>query len=132
VRRGIATIALVALGAVFAAATAVTAVAGSLAPPVQRAAKGERCVEDTATMRRSHMRLLEHQRDQTVHGGIRGARHSLRGCIECHASPATGSVNQASGDFCVGCHRFAAVAIDCFDCHTGRTQAAAATAGAAQ
>jgi predicted CXXCH cytochrome family protein len=114
-------------GGLFALATMV-AVATSLAPVVPKAAKGERCVEDTATMRRNHMRFLEHQRDETVHGGIRGAKHSLRGCIECHASPATGSVNQASNDFCVGCHSFAAVKVDCFDCHTGKTQAAAAAA----
>jgi predicted CXXCH cytochrome family protein len=109
------------------ATLAVTAaVAGSLAPTVQKAAKGDRCVEDTATMRRNHMRFLEHQRDETVHGGIRGAKHSLRGCIDCHASPATGSVNQAGTDFCVQCHRFAAVKIDCFDCHTGKAQAVVA------
>jgi hypothetical protein len=111
------------------ACTGVAAVAASLAPPLQKAAKGERCVEDTATMRRNHMRLLEHQRDQTVHGGIRGARHSLRGCVDCHASAETGSVNQAAGDFCVRCHTFAAVQVDCFDCHTGKAQSAVGGAG---
>jgi hypothetical protein len=55
-------------------------------------------------MRRDHMRFLEHQRDATVHGGIRGARHSLKGCIDCHASARTGSVAQAPTDFCVSCH----------------------------
>jgi len=124
VRGRVATIAMT-----LAALAVTAAVAASLAPPVQKAAKGERCVEDTATMRRNHMRFLEHQRDETVHGGIRGAKYSLRACIDCHASPATGSVNQASTDFCVQCHDFAAVKVDCFDCHTGKTQAAAAAGG---
>jgi hypothetical protein len=100
------------------------------APPVERALKGERCVEDTATMRRDHMRFLEHQRDATVHGGIRGARHSLKGCIDCHASARTGSVAQAPTDFCISCHAYAAVKLDCFDCHS--TRPARALAGVAK
>ena len=90
------------------------------APVIERATRGERCVEDTASMRRNHMLFLEHQRDATVHGGIRGAKHSLKGCIDCHASQATGSVAQAKTDFCVACHAYAAVKIDCFDCHATR------------
>jgi formate-dependent nitrite reductase cytochrome c552 subunit len=95
------------------------------APVIERAIKGERCVEDTANMRRNHMRFLEHQRDATVHGGIRGARHSLKGCIDCHASKTTGSVAQAKTDFCVACHAYTAVKIDCFDCHATRPASAA-------
>ena len=106
----------------------VPAAAGGLAPAVERAAKGERCVEEVGEMRRNHMRYLEHQRDRTVHGGIRGARHSLKGCIDCHAGKASGSVASAAGDFCVACHRYAAVRIDCFECHSGKP--ATAVAGA--
>ena len=91
---------------------------------------GGKCVEDTATMRRDHMRFLEHQRDATVHGGIRGARHSLKGCIDCHASARTGSVAQAPTDFCISCHAYAAVKLDCFDCHS--TRPARALAGVAK
>ncbi len=98
------------------------------APVIERATQGERCVEDTASMRRYHMRFLEHQRDATVHGGIRGAKHSLKGCIDCHASKATGSVAQAKTDFCVGCHTYTAVKIDCFDCHATRPAAGHASA----
>jgi hypothetical protein len=111
--------------AVAVAALAGMAVAAGVAPTVERAVKGERCVEDTATMRRDHMRFLEHQRDATVHGGIRGAKHSLKGCVDCHASKATGSVAQAKGDFCVACHAYAAVRIDCFECHSARPAVAA-------
>ena len=111
----------------------IAAVAGSAAwadatrrtptPAIERAVKGERCVEDTATMRRDHMRMLEHQRDETVHGGIRGARHSLKGCIDCHASAKTGSVVAAPTDFCSSCHLYAAVKIDCFECHASKPAA---------
>ncbi len=98
----------------------------SLQPAIPKAMKGEQCVEDTATMRRNHMRMLEHQRDATVHGGIRGAKHSLKGCVDCHAGTKTGSVAQAEGDFCVACHQYAAVKIDCFGCHASKPAAKAA------
>ena len=80
-------------------------------------------------MRRSHMDLLKHQRDDTVHGGIRGAKFSLKGCIDCHASQQTGSVARAETNFCVSCHSYAAVKIDCFECHTGKAGAAVGAAG---
>ena len=95
-------------------------------PVVEKAAAGTQCVADPALMRRSHMDFLKHQRDDTVHGGIRGAKFSLKGCIECHASTQTGSVNQAGTNFCVSCHSYAAVKIDCFGCHTGKTGTAVA------
>ncbi len=104
--------------------------AGALAPTIERAVKGERCVEDSATMRRDHMRFLRHQRDATVHQGIRGAKYSLKGCIDCHASARTGSVAAAPGDFCVACHSYAAVQIDCFECHASKPAAALAANGA--
>lgn len=97
------------------------ALGASAAPPlpsIERATRGERCVEDTATMRRQHMDFLTHQRDATVRSGVRGAKHSLKDCIGCHASAKTGSVAAAPGDFCVSCHSYAAVKIDCFECHS--------------
>jgi predicted CXXCH cytochrome family protein len=82
--------------------------------------KGDQCVEPTAVMRTDHMRFLLHQRDETVHGGIRTKRHSLKECIECHAArDATGKPMPvtAEGQFCQSCHSFAAVHLDCFSCH---------------
>lgn len=105
---------------------ACTVTAAPPLPPIERAAKGAQCVEDTALMRREHMNLLKHQRDQTVFGGIRGAKHSLKDCVACHASTKTGSVAAAQGDFCISCHSYAAVKIDCFECHTGKPPAVAA------
>jgi hypothetical protein len=92
----------------------------ALLPPIPPPAKGEECVEPTDVMRRDHMRFLMHQRDDTVHGGIRGARHSLVGCIECHAQTDAKGVAiavNARGQFCESCHSFAGVRMDCFGCH---------------
>lgn len=93
--------------------------------PVIEPARGGQCVEDPAIMRREHMNYLKHQRDETVHGGVRGAKYSLKTCIQCHASQTTQSVAATQTNFCVSCHSFAAVKIDCFECHA--TQPAATT-----
>jgi hypothetical protein len=89
----------------------------SVPQPVIEAARGGQCVEDPAFMRRYHMEMLKHQRDDTLRGGIRGAKYSLKTCIECHASQTTNSVTAAPTNFCVSCHSYAAVKIDCFECH---------------
>jgi hypothetical protein len=82
--------------------------------------RGEKCVAPTAWMRRNHMTALIHHRHLTVHDGIRTKRFSLTGCIDCHAvKGADGKpVTFASPKhFCRTCHDFAAVSIDCFECH---------------
>ena len=71
-------------------------------------------------MRRNHMNLLKHQRDDTLRGGVRTGQHSLKACIGCHASQSTGSVNAGSTNFCQSCHAYAAVKIDCFECHASQ------------
>ena len=109
---------LLAMGALVAG-LATTAGAGTPLPVIEPAAAGSRCVAPPAEMRRSHMTMLKHQRDDTVHGGIRGAKASLKGCVDCHAGARTHSVIKAPTDFCVSCHDYAAVQIDCFECHTG-------------
>jgi len=94
-------------------------------PLVEKATPGTQCVAPPEVMRRNHMDFLKHQRDDTVRGGIRGAKFSLKGCIDCHASPKTNNVAKAESNFCVSCHSYAAVAIDCFECHTGQPRALA-------
>jgi hypothetical protein len=89
-------------------------------PAIEAARAGTVCIADPATMRRDHPSMLKHQRDETVHGGIRGAKASLKGCIDCHASAKTTSVAAAPGDFCQSCHGYAAVKIDCFECHSAK------------
>lgn len=85
---------------------------------------GVNCVAPVPEMRRYHMEYLLHQRDETVRGGIRGAKFALRDCIGCHATPVFGSANlklRSVKPFCSECHSYAAVKIDCFSCHTPET-----------
>jgi hypothetical protein len=94
--------------------------------PRIRIERGESCVAPVAEMRRDHMKMLLHQRDRTLRQGLREPRFSLKGCVDCHASRKTGSVLGKDG-FCSSCHEYAAVRIDCFECHSPhpRKQAAA-------
>ena len=94
-------------------------------PVVEKALKGEQCVEPTDYMRRNHMKVLDGHRDKTVHEGIRTKQYSLKGCINCHASQKTGSVTASKDNFCVSCHSYASVKIDCFDCHSSKPQTTA-------
>lgn len=83
---------------------------------------GDKCVEPTDVMRREHMNFIMHQRDETMHKGIRGitAKHSLKDCIDCHAGyddKGQAIPVNAEGQFCESCHNYTAVSIDCFGCH---------------
>ena len=96
--------------------------------PVIPMGSGESCVKDTDYMRRNHMDMLKHQRDETVLEGIRSEQYSLTECLDCHAvtganaEPVTVSSPQ---HFCRSCHDYAAVSIDCFQCHASRPESAA-------
>jgi hypothetical protein len=76
-----------------------------------------KCVAPPEVMRRNHMEMLLHQRDETLREGIRGEPVSLNRCINCHASKKTGSVLGSNENFCQSCHAYAAVKLDCWDCH---------------
>lgn len=85
-----------------------------------KAAGLDACVEPTETMRRMHMEFIKHQRVITVHEGIPATKYSLSGCVDCHVS--VGADGQAvpvnaPGQFCNACHAYAAVNLNCFDCH---------------
>ncbi len=101
-------------------ALAVQAAGNNFVVTGSRAANEKSCVEPTEFMRRNHMEVIKHQRDETVHGGIRSTKHSLAGCIACHgAKDPTGlpvPVNDHK-QFCDTCHEFAAVQLNCFECH---------------
>ena len=86
--------------------------------------KGGQCVEDPQWMRKNHMHLLKHQRDEAVRKGIRDEKLSLKNCIECHASLKDDSVIARDDSFCVACHRYEAVKTDCFECHSGMRKSA--------
>ena len=99
----------------------------TVAVPVVKIEKGEACVAPTEEMRRDHIKMLLHQRDRTMRQGLREPRFSLKNCVDCHASRETGSVLGKEG-FCSSCHAYAAVSMDCFECHTPlRQKRAAAT-----
>ena len=88
--------------------------------PVIPKAAGEHCVAETGFMRRNHMDLIVHQRDETVIKGIRDEPFSLVECVDCHVQRDANNVPiriDAEGQFCASCHTFVAAKIDCFTCH---------------
>ena len=100
---------------------ATPALAGAPRPDIPEAIKGEQCVEETSFMRKNHMDLLQHQRDETVHKGIRTKKHSLKECFTCHVvKDANNTPVKVSNPkhFCRECHDYAAVNVDCFQCHS--------------
>jgi len=109
------------LKALLVAVILMTAISSNADTPRPDVAKAEgKCVEPTDVMRRDHMEFILHQRDETVHEGIRTSKHSFKQCISCHA------VKDDQGEFvhvddskhfCVTCHEYTAVSIDCFQCH---------------
>ena len=103
-----------------AAESAVDKAASRVPMPVVAISAPGKCVEDTQFMLRNHMELLKHHRDRTVHQGVRTTQHSLANCVACHASKETGRVTGSKDAFCESCHRFAAVTLDCFECHADR------------
>jgi hypothetical protein len=109
------------LKALFMVVILLTAISSNADAPLIEVVEPEgMCVEPTDVMRKNHMEFILHQRDETVHEGIRTSKHSLKQCISCHA------VKNDQGEyvhvddskhFCVTCHEYAAVNIDCFQCH---------------
>ncbi len=91
--------------------------------PKLPSAKGEQCVEPTDVMRRNHYEFILHKRDQTMRQGIRTSKHSLVECISCHVQPDENKQfvsHESEEHFCSSCHAFAAVKIDCFECHADK------------
>ena len=101
------------------------AAGGSLLPVIPeaqaRVSEAQGCVEPTDEMRKNHMEYILHQRDETMHQGIRTKQHSLVECINCHVSDAPDAPRYSSEEhFCNSCHTYAAVNVDCFQCHADR------------
>jgi hypothetical protein len=108
--------------AVLMAFAASKAIAEDLVPHPPKGG-GEHCVADTDFMRRNHMAMMKHQRDETVHEGVRGKVFSIAACVNCHAVKGADGVPvsyENPAHFCRGCHDYAAVSIDCFECHSSR------------
>jgi predicted CXXCH cytochrome family protein len=93
--------------------------AGSVYPEIPKAT-GEAHPEGSEYWRVNHMDLLRHDRDLTMREGIRDTDASLAECVTCHAvnGPDAKPVTVKSEEhFCRVCHDYAAVKIDCFQCH---------------
>ncbi len=85
--------------------------------------KGKECVRDAGFMRTNHMDLLKHKRKITVRQGIRSGKDGLKECITCHAIPDDHGNPVGVDDsrhFCRTCHDYAAISVDCFQCHTAK------------
>ena len=96
-----------------------TAMADVPSPKIPKG-NAEQCVEPTQEMRVNHMNYILHQRDETMHRGIRTKQHSFKNCINCHTvKDETGKAVTFKDErhFCNSCHTYAAVKIDCFECH---------------
>jgi hypothetical protein len=98
---------------------------GSMLPDIPAAqarfSETQGCMEPTEDMRKNHMEYILHKRDETMYRGIRSSRHSLVECINCHVSDDPDAPRVSSEEhFCNSCHTYAAVSIDCFQCHADR------------
>ena len=84
-----------------------------------------KCIHPEEEMRRNHMNYILHERDETMHEGVRNEPGSLAACIDCHVQPnEKGEIAgiESKEHFCNSCHQYAAVKIDCFQCHADRPQ----------
>jgi hypothetical protein len=84
-----------------------------------------KCIQPEDEMRRNHMNYILHERDETMHEGVRNEPGSLAACIDCHVEPnENGEIAGIDSDehFCSSCHTYASVQIDCFQCHADRPQ----------
>jgi len=78
------------------------------------------CVRPEEDMRKHHMDYLMVHRDDTLRRGIRTRDFSLAECVNCHITPKPDGQYARFGEkehFCSSCHTYAAVRIDCFECH---------------
>ena len=87
---------------------------------------------DATVMIRNHPNFLMHTRGIVVYQGKRTQMNSIEKCVDCHA--VKGDDGQPVGyddprHFCVGCHRQAAVTIDCFECHNSKPPTEVSQAG---
>ncbi|WP_075365371.1 sulfate reduction electron transfer complex DsrMKJOP subunit DsrJ [Desulfosporosinus metallidurans] len=89
-------------------------------PSIQQLAV-KQCIEPTEYMRANHMQLLNQWRDAAVRYGKteyinsqgKSFKISIQTCLNCHSDPALNTSDQ----FCVSCHKYAAVKPNCWSCH---------------
>lgn len=96
--------------------------ANSLYPVIPKAL-GDPHPEGNDFMRINHMKLMRHDRDETVRLGNRDIEYSIKECVACHVVAGPDALPIAADDnqhFCSACHVYAAVKIDCFQCHNSK------------
>jgi hypothetical protein len=102
-----------------------TAQAETPLPMIREPSNADKCIHPEDEMRRNHMKYILHERDETMHEGIRNEPASLANCIDCHVEPdENGEIAgiESEEHFCNACHQYASVQIDCFQCHADRPQ----------
>jgi [DsrC]-trisulfide reductase subunit J len=100
--------------------------AGRTPEPHPPHGKGEHCVMPTEFMRRNHMLMMYAHRHNVVVDGIRTTKFNIDGCVNCHAVKGPDGQPVSFDNpkhFCRTCHAYAAVQIDCFECHNSKPQA---------
>jgi len=100
------------------------ATGGGLYPDIPKAV-GAPHPEGNDYMRINHMRMLSHDRDETMYNGNRSVKASIKECVACHAVMGPDALPipvQEEGHFCRNCHEFAAVKVDCFQCHNSKPE----------
>ena len=108
--------------------TLVPSAIAEIGPTIPQPIKGKQCVAETADMRRNHMDYLKKHRVEALRQGVRTKQYSLKECLECHV-PAKGTETTAeSGQFCINCHVYVGVKLDCFECHATQPEALDGTA----
>lgn len=70
--------------------------------------KEGKCVKETSWMRKNHMKLLLHIREDTVREGVRKVNESFKGCASCHTK---------REEFCDKCHEYVGAKPECWNCH---------------
>lgn len=95
-------------------------------PKPPKAKADTECVAPPNDIRRNHGDYLKHHRNQTMRHGIRTTQHSLVACINCHVTADSNgdypNIKEGSKHFCSSCHNYAAVSIDCFQCHATKPE----------
>ena len=115
--------------------TALSACDNAQAPKLMKAVKqfdtDKELQAHISHIRKDHMDLLRHKRDETMIRGIRTKENSLKGCIDCHV-PAqhNGKVlrHEDPEHFCATCHNYVAADPDCFQCHVDHPVSEGSTA----
>ena len=113
---------LVVFTAITGSANAQDNSSSSLYPAIPKAL-GDPHPEGNDFMRINHMKLMRHDRDEVVRLGNREIEYSIKECVACHVVSGPDALPisvENDQHFCRTCHEYAAVKIDCFQCHNSK------------